>query len=168
MAINTTFDGQSLRTTHLLQKGSLAVLAASAALILSFGRNNTALVGVLLALYTVIAPAVYMLGKRMLIKVRQRETEARLIRQTKAFLENQPQEWALLSQANSAIAGRRLMMQDFCRYPATAAPLPAGEPTVFQPVPRHEAVQNLYEQHFADAASKLLVPVCTPWGELLE
>ncbi len=68
MTLNDAFEGRSLKTTHLIQRGSLLALAVTATLILTFGRHNGFMVGVVLALSTVVAPAVYVLGTRLMPK----------------------------------------------------------------------------------------------------
>lgn len=179
MTLSDAFEGHSITTTQIMQKGSLLVVAVAASLILAFGRHNGAAAGVVLALSTVVAPAVYVLGTRLVAKVRQRETEARLVMQTMSYLKSQ--ESACVARAVSGkapeaesdieilarvIDGRKLPGQDFRSFEGMAARLPDGEPVVFDALPRRYAIRTLYERRFADLAAALPKPVCLPLSEL--
>ena len=77
MTLNVTFQRQSLKTTtQLMQMGWLVLVAAVASLLLAFRHQNGIMLGVVLALATLVVPAGFVLGRRMVEKVRQRETEA--------------------------------------------------------------------------------------------
>jgi hypothetical protein len=152
----------------------------AASLILAFGRQNRTAAGVVLALSTVVAPAVYVLGKRLVEKVRQRETEARLLMQTMAYLESQESACVVRAVSRQSpgaesdieilarvISGRKLATQDFLSFEGKAARLPDGEPVVFDALPRRYAIRTLYERRFADLAAALPKPVCLPLRALL-
>ncbi len=180
MTLNDAFEGHSIKTTHLMQKGSLLALAVAATLILAFGRRNGFMVGVVLALSTVVAPTVFVLGKRLLLKVRQRETEARLVMQTREYLQNHESECVMRAAPGAkapavesdieilarVIDGRKLPTQGFLSHPGTVSSPPEGEPVVFDALPRRYAVRSLYERRFADLAANLPKAVCLPLGEL--
>jgi proteasome lid subunit RPN8/RPN11 len=179
MTLNDAFEGHSLKTTHLMQRGSLLALAVAATLILAFGRRNGFMVGVVLALSTVVAPAVFVLGKRLILKVRQRETEARLVMQTKDYLQNHESECVVRDPGAKApemesdieilarvIDGRKLPTEDFRRCQVTVSIPQEAEPVVFDALPRRYAVRSLYERRFADLAANLPKAVCMPLGEL--
>jgi proteasome lid subunit RPN8/RPN11 len=179
MTLNDAFEGRSLKTTHLIQRGSLLALAVTATLILTFGRHNGFMVGVVLALSTVVAPAVYVLGKRLMLKVRQRETEARLVMQTKDYLQNHesecvvravpakgPEEESDIEILARVIDGRKLPTEDFRRCQVTASIPQEAQPVVFDALPRRYAVRSLYERRFADLAATLPKAVCMPLGEV--
>jgi proteasome lid subunit RPN8/RPN11 len=173
MTLNDAFEGHSLKTTQIMQKGSLLLLAIMASLILAFRRHNGITVGIVLAISTVVAPAVYVLAKRMVEKVRQRETEDQLLLQTRSYLQNvepvrpvTPKEESDLELLARAIDGRKLPTQGF-QIHHIASLLPAGDPVVFDALPRRYAIRGLYERRFADLASTLPRPVSLPLSELL-
>jgi proteasome lid subunit RPN8/RPN11 len=178
MTLNDAFEGRSIRMTQLMQKGSLFALALAASLILAFGRRNGVTTAVVLALCVVVAPAVYVLGKWVMGKLRLRETEARLVMHTRAYLQNHEAEWAATAVAKAppvesdieilarVIDGQKLPIQDYRGYHGTPASVPEGEPVVFDALPRRYAIRSLYERRFADLATTLPKAVCMPLGEL--
>jgi proteasome lid subunit RPN8/RPN11 len=176
MTLNDAFEGQSLKATQLMQKGSLLLLAVTASLILAFRRNNGIMLGVVLAIGTVVIPAGYVLTRRMIAKVQQRETEDRLMMHTRTYLQTQEPARAV-SKAPTvesdieilarAIDGRKLPTQDFRKFHGIASLLPVGDPVVFDALPRRYAIRSLYERRFADLAVTLPKPVSLPLSELL-
>ena len=174
MTLNDAFEGHSLKTTQLMQKGSWLLLALAASLILAFRRHNGIALAVVLALATVVGPAVYVMARRMVEKVRQRETEERLMMHTRTFLQNEePVRPLPLAEESDieilarAIDGSRLPTQDFRKFAGVASLLPFGDPVVFDALPRRYAIRSLYERRFADLATSLPRPVALPLGELL-
>ncbi len=175
MTLNDAFQGHSLKTTQFMQKGSLLVLAVAATLILAFGRHDGKMMGVVLALATVVVPAVSVLARRMVDKVRQRETEERLLMQTRTYLQTEePANLRTGTEGESdieilarAIDGRKLPMEDFRNFDCVASLLPVGEPVVFDALPRRYAVRSLYERRFADLAATLPKPAILPLSELM-
>jgi proteasome lid subunit RPN8/RPN11 len=177
MTLNDAFEGQSLKTTQLMQKGSWLLLAVAASLILAFRRHNGIMLAVVLALATVVGPAVYVMARRMVDKVRQRETEERLMTHTRTYLQSEEPVRVIASLPAAAesdieilaraIDGRRLPTQDFRKFAGTAFLLPVGDPVVFDALPRRYAIRSLYERRFADLAATLPRPVALPLGELL-
>jgi len=175
MTLNDAFQGHSLKTTQFMQKGSLLVLAVAATLILAFGRHDGKMMGVVLALATVVVPAVSVLARRMVDKVRQRETEERLLMQTRTYLQTEePANLRTGTEGESdieilarAIDGRKLPMEDFRNFDCVASLLPVGEPVVFDALPRRYAVRSLYERRFADLAATLPKPAILPFSELM-
>jgi len=175
MTLNDAFQGHSLKTTQFMQKGSLLVLAVAATLILAFGRHDGKMMGVVLALATVVVPAVSVLARRMVDKVRQRETEERLLMQTRTYLQTEePANLRTGTEGESdieilarAIDGRKLPMEDFRNFDCVASLLPVGEPVVFDALPRRYAVRSLYERRFADLAATLSKPAILPFSELM-
>jgi|HubBroStandDraft_1064217.scaffolds.fasta_scaffold00638_14 proteasome lid subunit RPN8/RPN11 len=174
MTLNDAFEGHSLKTSQFVQKGSLLLLAVLASLILAFRRHNEITLSVLLALSVVVGPAVYLLSRRMVDKVRQRETEQRLMVHTRTYLRNEkpvrpvsPAQESDIEILARAIDGRRLPAQGFRTFQVNAAPLPVGDPVVFDALPRRYAIRSLYERRFADLATALPKPVSLPLSELL-
>jgi hypothetical protein len=178
MTLNDTFEGYSVKSTQLVQRSSLLVLAVTASLMLAFRRHNGIMLGVVLALGTVVVPTGYLLGRRMLERVRQRETEDRLMMQTRTYLQNQePVRVASATPAGKtesdieilarAIDGRKLPIQDFRKFHGIAWLLPVGDPVVFDALPRRYAVRSLYDRRFADLAATLPEPASLPLNELL-
>jgi len=177
MTLNDAFQGQSLKTTQIVQKGSLLLLAVAASLILTFRRHNGIMLGIVLALGTVVVPAAYVLGRRMIEKVRQRETEARLMMHTREFLQHQePARVATACAASAeadieilarAIDGRKLPLQEFRQFDGATSLLPVADPVVFDALPRRYAIRSLYERRFADLAAALPKPASLPLTELL-
>jgi proteasome lid subunit RPN8/RPN11 len=178
MTLNDAFQGYSIRSTQLVQRGSLLLLAVTASLMLAFRRHNGIMLGVVLALGTVVVPTGYVLGRRMLEKVRQRETEDRLMMQTRTYLQNQePARVASAAPAGEAesdieilaraIDGRKLPIADFRKFHGIASLLPVGDPVVFDALPRRYAIRSLYDRRFADLAATLPEPASLPLSELL-
>ena len=175
MTLNDAIEGRSAKTTELMQKGSLAVLALSAAMILVFGRHSGIMLAVVLALCIVVAPTVYVLGKRLTVKVAQRETEERLMLNTRTYLSHET-PFVPVAQAAQPIESdieilarvidfQKLPVQDAVSYlPAVAMPA-GGEPVVFDALPRRYAVRSLYEKRFANLAANLPNVVCMPLPE---
>lgn len=174
MTLNDAFEGHSLKTTQFMQKGSLLVLALAASLALVFRRHNGIVMGVVLAIVILVFPMVYLAARRMVEKVQQRETEARLMVHTRTFLQTEepvrvvaaPQESDIELLAR-AIDGSKLPTQGFRAYQCIAAFLPEGDPVVFDALPRRYAVRSLYERRFADLAATLPRPVSVPLSELM-
>src|SRR5271165_55390 len=175
MTLNDAFEGHSIRTTQLLQKGSLLLLAVAASVILALRRHNGIMLAVVLALGTVVIPAAYVLVRRGMAKVQQRETEERLMVHTRTFLQNQeparPGSRAAAAESDieilaRTIDGRNLPTQDFQEFAVMSAQLPKGEPVVFDALPRQYAVRSLYARRFADLAAALPRPVTLPLSEL--
>ena len=181
MTLNDAFQGHSIKPTQLMQKGSLLLLAVTASLILTFRRHNGIMLGVVLALGTVVVPAGYVLARRVIDKVRQRETEDRLMMHTRTYLQNQeparvgsaalagkgPAVESGIEILARAIDGRKLPTQDFRKFHGIASPLPVGDPVVFDALPRWYAIRSLYERRFADLAATLPKPASLPLSELL-
>jgi proteasome lid subunit RPN8/RPN11 len=171
MTLSDAFEGNSVRTTQLMQKGSLLLLAVAASLILAFRRHYGIVLIVVLALGTVVVPAGYLLARRMRDKVRQRETEDQLMAHTRTFLRNQePMREKVESEIEMlarTIDGRKLLAQDFRKIHVIPALLPVGDPVVFDALPRRYAIRSLYERRFADLAATQPHPACEPLGELL-
>ena len=65
MTLNDAFQGNSLKTTQLLQKGSLLLLAVAASLLLAFRSHNGIAIGIVLAIATVAVPTVSVIARRM-------------------------------------------------------------------------------------------------------
>jgi len=166
MTLDDAFQEHSIKSTQLMQWGSLLLLAVTASLMLAFGRPNGVVLGVVLALSTVVVPAAYVLARRMLEKARQRETEDRLMMHTRTYLQSQ-EPARLAGAAARAIDGRKLPMQDFRKYDGIASLLPVGDPVVFDALPRRYAMGSLYGRRFADRAATLPEPVSVPLSEIL-
>jgi MFS superfamily sulfate permease-like transporter len=176
MTLNDAFEGQSLKSTQIVQKGSLIVLAVAASLVLAFSHRNGIMLGVVLAICTVAAPAVWMLTRRMLEKVRQRETEDRLLMHTRTYLQQEEPVVVAAKPAAvesdieilaRAIDGSKLPTEDFRMSYGVALMLPVGEPVVFDALPRRYAIRGLYERRFADLSATLPKPAFLPLSELL-
>lgn len=174
MTLTEALEGRSLKMTRLLERGSLLLVPLAAILMLALHRHNNGAVSVFLALVALILPAAYLLSRRRVEKMRQRETEARLEIHTRSFLERQePVRPRNLTEDESdaeilarAIDWRSELPRGFQKFNGIASVLPVGEPTVFDALPRRYAVRNLYERRFADPAKALPKPVFLPFSEL--
>jgi hypothetical protein len=171
MTLASALEGQSLKGAQLKQ-GSLLLLGVAASLMLAFRRHNGILLGVLLVLGTVVVPAGYILARRTLDKTRQRETEDRLMMHTRTFLQNQePARGRVESDIEvlaRAIDGRKLPPQDFRKLEVTPAPVPIGDPVVFDALPRRYATGSLCDRRFVDLAAKMPEPASVPLDQLLQ
>ena len=174
MTLNDAFERQSDGNTQLMQK-SLFVLALTASLIVAFRRHDGMLLAVVLTLAAIVVPAGLALAKHLRAKSQHRETEARMMIHTRAYLQNvapvrmPAQEAKVESDIEilaRAIDGRKLPQQDF-RKVDVALHLPAGEPVVFDALPRRYAIGNLYQRRFADLAAALPGPVTLPLSKSL-
>ena len=159
MTLNDAFEGHSIRATQLMQKGSLLLLAVTASLVLAFARHNGIMLGVVLALAAVLAPAVYALTRRATAKAQRRETEERLMVHTRTYLQNQ-------TPAQVTTVAVVVGQQDFRKWDAIDPLVPLGDPVVYDALPRRYAIRSLYEQRFADLAATLPGPVSLPLSEL--
>jgi proteasome lid subunit RPN8/RPN11 len=178
MTLNDAIEGNSLKATQFVQMGSLLLLAVAASLVLAFRHRGGISLGIVLALGTVVIPAGYVTARRMIAKVQQRETEDRLLMQTRTYLQNEEPVSATPVKAVKveetdieilarAIDGSKLPTQDFRQYEGVAALFPGGEPVVFDALPRRYAIRSLYERRFADLAATLPKPASLPLRELL-
>ncbi len=175
MTLNDAFEGQSPRTSQLMQKGLFAV-ALTASLLLAFRYHSMVMLASALLIATVVVPTALVLVGRMRVKVQQQETEDMLMMHTRTYLQNveparipakTPKLETDIELLARAIDGRKLPTQSFRDFPATPAPLPDGEPVVFDALPRRYAVRSLYERRFADLASTLPRPSSLPLSELM-
>jgi hypothetical protein len=177
MTLSDAFEGHSLKTTQLMQKGLWLLLAVTASLILAFRPQNGIMLAVVLAMATLVGPAVYVVARRIVDKVRQRETEERLLLQTRTYLQNErpARPFAIPPAAAEsdieilarAIDGQRLPMQDFRSFAGIASLPRFGDPVVFGALARRYAIRSLYERRFANLAGSLPRPVALPLGDLL-
>lgn len=182
MTINDAFEEQSLKPAQIMQMGSVLLLAVAASMLLAFRQHNRLLLGASLAFCTVALPAVYVMGKRLVLKVRQQQTEQRLILHTRNFLDTQEAtSWRavmIAKEPDAETLGERLLAAlntdgsalarpGFHAFPPKASPLPDGETVVFDALPRRYAIRGLYERRFADLAAALPMPAMTPFGGIL-
>jgi proteasome lid subunit RPN8/RPN11 len=171
MTLNDAFQGHSMKSTQLVQRGSLLLLAVTASLMLALRHHNGIMLGIVLALGMAVAPAWYVLARRMRDKVRQQEMEDRLMEHTRTYLRSQePAREKVESDIEilaRTIDGRKLPRQDFRKLDGIASSLPVGGPLVFNALPRRYAIRSLYDRRFADLAATLPEPACLPLTELL-
>ena len=180
MTVNVTFQRQTLKaTTQIMQMGWLLLLAAVASLVLAFRHQNGITRAVVLALGTLVLPVGFVLGRRMLEKVRQRETEDRLMTNTRTYLQSQLPAQAATGAANRPVAefdieklawaidGQKLPTQDFRATNGLAAIIPFGEPVVFDALPHQYSGQSLLSEPRAQAAAMLPMLASVPLSELL-
>ena len=177
MTLNDAFEGRSIKSAQLVERGSLLLLAVAASLMLAFQRHHGITLGVVLTFATLVVPAGYVLARRVKERVRQRETEDRLMMQTRTFLRNQEPARGPAGAARAAepdieilaraIDGRKLPMEDFRKFDGISAVLPSGDSVVFDALPRRYAIRSLCERRFGDLAATLPQPVYLPLSELL-
>jgi hypothetical protein len=174
MTLSDALEGNSLKTTQLMQKGLWLLLAVSASLILAFRPQNGITLAVVLAMATLVGPAVYVVARRTVDKVRQRETEERLLTQTRTYLQNERPVRPFVAPPESdieilarAIDGRRLPMQDFRSFAGNTFLPPFGDPVVFGALARRYAIRGVCERRFANLATTLPKPVALPLADLL-
>jgi len=169
MTLNGTFEGNSLKI-ELMQKGSLLMLAVMASLVLAFRHHNGIMLGAVTALAMVVVPAGYVLTLGVIAKLRQHETEDRLMMHTRTYLRNEkPSSAAGASDIGilaCAIEGRKLQIEDFRMFQEIASRLPVGDPVIFGALPGRYAMRSLYEQRWADLAAMPKI-ASVPLGELL-
>jgi proteasome lid subunit RPN8/RPN11 len=159
MTLNDAFEGQSIRNTQLMQKGSLLLLAVTASLALAFARHNGIMLGLVLALAAVVVPAVYALARRAIAKAQRRETEERLMVHTRTYLQNQ-------TPAQVPTVPIVVGQQDFRKCDSLAPLLPIGDPVVFDALPRRHTIQTIYDRRFPALAAILQRTVSLPLSEL--
>ena len=176
MTLNDAFEWQSIKATQLMQRGSLLLLVLAATLMLAFGRHNGIVLGVVLALGTVVVPTGCVLARRMREKARQRETEDRLMMHTITYLQNQEPACMAAASARAeseieilarTIDGGKLPTQDFRKFSGIVKLSQVADPAVFDALPRRYAVRGVYEGRLANLAAGLPQPVPVPLGELL-
>jgi Flp pilus assembly protein TadB len=170
MTLNDAFQGQSIKSTHLLLKVSLLVLGVTASLMLTYRYHDGVKLGTALALGTVVVPAIYVLARRMRDKVRHQEMEDRLMEHTRIYLrspEAAREPESEIRMMARTIDGRKLPAQDFRKLDGVTPQLPVGVPLVFNTLPPRYAIRSLYDRRFADLAATLPSPACLPLTELL-
>jgi proteasome lid subunit RPN8/RPN11 len=182
MTINDAFERHTIKPAQVMEVGSVLLLAIAASLMAAFRQHNRVVLALVLAFCTVVLPAVYVLGKRLMERKRQQQTEQILMMQTRTFLSTQePAEWRtvtaikepdietlgerLLAMLNTD--GSKLPRQGFRTHSLEAPPLPDAEAALFGALPRRYAIRSLYERRFADLATALPQPVRMPLCELL-
>jgi hypothetical protein len=176
MTLNGPMEGHSIKSTQFVQMASLLLLAVAVSAMLAYRRHSGIAIAVVLALGTVAVPAGWVLTRRMLGKMRQRETEDRLMTNTRTFLQSQepargasrigrPVESDIEILAR-AIDGSKLPMQDYRKSRGTPAPPRLGDPVVFDALPRRYAIRTVCERRFADLAATLPEPAFEPPREL--
>jgi len=166
MSSNGTFQGDSLKI-QLLHKGSLLLLAAMASVFVALQRHNGTMMAAVLAVATVAAPVGYVLMRRLIEKLRQRETEDRLMVHTRTYLQTaEPVRAASAARESDiekilarTINGRKLPLEDFLKIELRPLPPPAGDPVVFGALPQRDAIRSLCDGRFANLAAMLPEPV---------
>jgi hypothetical protein len=153
-------EGKSVKTTRLTQKYLFLVLAVTILAVLMFRHD-----GIMLAMGTVVVPLGYVVARRQMEKVRHRETEDRLVMQTRAYL--QKSEPARGVSAAPAIDGRKLPTQGFRKFEVIAFRLPFANLRVFDLLPGRNAIRSLCERPFAGRAQCLPEPASLPLSELV-
>ena len=164
MTLNGTIQGYSLKI-KLIQRGSLLLLAAMASLFLAFQRHSGIILGVVLAIATVVVPVGYVLMRRVTEKLRQHETEERLMTHTRAYLRNE--EPARAVRARSAINGKKKpAIGDFREYQGSASTLPVRDPVIVDALPHRYAIRSFCDRRFANRAAMLPEPAFLPLRDL--
>ena len=159
---DAAFKGQSGKTTRLMRKGSFLVLAATMLAVLTF-RHDRIMVGIVLAMGTVGCPVGYLMARRQMEKARHRETEDRLLMQTRAYLQSEEPARGV----SAAIDGRKLPTQGFRKFEVIALRLPVADPRIFGVLAGWYAIRSLCERPFADLAGRLPEPASLPLSELV-
>jgi len=141
--------------TKLLHNGWLVLLTAAVGLAMALNRHNTVVLGALGVLGTILIPLSYVLLRRFLHGLRQRETEARMLSQTREFLRNQepwsplrdaPKESADEAVQHANASASRIAPRGFKDVFAGAlAPLPKGNPVSFGALTRPSPAGTYYE-----------------------
>jgi len=154
MGWNDRVLSDSTRATQLVQKGSAALLALAGALLFAMRhRGGLAMAGAV-TLVALLAPAFYALLQRFLAGVRQRETDKRIVMQTRACL--------LSWQANDlTVAGQKRMpsSRGFRQLEATPAGPRGSMPAICEAAPRPASVWRF--------SPRLPHPVTTPLAKLV-
>lgn len=119
---------------QLLHKGSLLLFTMLVGLLMALNRHDAVVLGVIGVLGTILIPLLHVVLRRLLVALRQRETENRIIMQTREYLRNQ-EAWSPLSAAqaeSTEVIGRRMTPRGFKDvFAGVAASLPGGAPVVF-------------------------------------
>ena len=117
---------------------------------------------------TMMISLLYVLWRRSKT-LRQRDTEGRIMMQTRDYLLSHAAEYRLrdLPPERAVGAGRWMTARHFKDiFAGAAAPLPEANPTVFGAFPHSNAVR-IYCERQADLAATRLIPVTMPLSELL-
>jgi len=179
MSLSGVFEGHSLKSTQFVQRISLFLLVVAASLIFAVRHHNGLMVCVVLTLGCVVIPAGFVLARRTNEKVKQQETEERLLMQTRTFLRNEAPVCeeiplpVLRMESNieilaRAIDGAKLPLSDFRYSGRIASLLPVAEPVVFDALPHRYAIRSSYGRRFQNPAAILPEPVCVPLNEILD
>jgi hypothetical protein len=141
--------------TKLLHNGSLLLLTAAVGLAMALNRHNTLVLGAIGVLGTILIPLSYVLLRRFLYARRQRETEDRMIGQTREYLRKQ-EPWSPLRDASTESAaeavshanasGSRIAPRGFKDvFAGVVAPLPNGNPVACGALTRASAAGTYFE-----------------------
>ncbi|HVN06497.1 MAG TPA: hypothetical protein VMT86_18895 [Bryobacteraceae bacterium] len=86
MSWNDAVLSDSTRATQFVQRASLVLVAVAVGLTLALRHHGWIVVGAAAVLLALVAPAFYVLAQRFLAGVRQRETDKRIVLQTRDYL----------------------------------------------------------------------------------
>jgi len=154
--------------TQILHMGSLLFLAVAAGLLMAFNRHNTFAFVVIGVLGTIMLPAAHVFMRRLLHALTQRETDERIVTQTREYLRRQ-QPWCPPS-APLLHAGVRMTPQGFQEVFAgvVARSLPA-RPVIFDVLPHPDTLRDHCDYRLAfphlaphEGASVTTVPRIIP------
>ena len=168
---DSAFAERSIRRTRRAVRIVLMVLAVTGCLMLILGSDNQFIVGLVLAICIVVAPAVYLLREHLVARIRRKEAEAGLIENFKLYSQIIEKEsvnsWVDRELLASKVDGRKLPLQDFLTFQGTPANPPAGSPALCLTLAHRSAVRTLYDQHFTNLATMMPQPVRVALDELL-
>jgi len=175
------FEEPSLTPAQIMRMASVLLLAIALSLMLAIRQHNRILLGLALTFCTAALPAVYVMSKRLVVRLREQETEQRLMVHTKAFLSHQEelfwQHSAVAKEPDPETLGARLLAVLNTDGSALARPgllpfpprvaVPEPEPVVFDALPRRYAVRNLFERRLSNGAAAMPAPALMRFGEIL-
>jgi len=167
MTWHTASAEPAMDRTKLLHNGSLLLVTAAVGLAMALNRHNTVVLGALGVLGTILIPLSYVMLRRFLHTLRQRETEDRMISQTREYLRNEepwsplrdaPKESAVEAVPHANASGSRIAPRGFKDiFDGVVAPLPKGNPVACGALTLHHTAGAHYDP----------APVTMPLSELL-
>ena len=152
----------STRATQFVRRASAASLALAAVLILALRQYGWVVMAAVVMVMALLTPVLYVLTQRFLAGVRQRETDKRIVRQTRDYLLRwQEIDAAARAESQTDTAGQRRMpsSRGFRRVEAIPAAPGTSATTVCEAATRPASVWQF--------SPRLPHPVTSPLGQLV-
>jgi len=167
-----TYDETSAEShagrARLLPNGSLVLLTAAVALLMSLNRRNPVALVAIAGLGTILAPLLYVVSRRFLRALQRRETERRMIMQTRDYLRTQEACEPRATMETGDGLGRRMTPQGFKDvFSGVAALLPEAKPVSFGALALRGEDRTSQERRLEDLPAMQAAPVSLPFRNLL-